>query len=438
MEIAGGDGNCEESLFQDPDDDPTSLSYPDFPPNTDPKAVTYSDENASNLTNNSEQDYGTYYSGFGSVNAVNGQSYFQMQSNQVSCEPVLQFDYCGDNSVYWTTKLDIEGSGELCGASNMFWRSGWCSCPQNPNVSFWAGFLDGQVSDNYTNVVNKSTVYSKKIKSKRKTSQNKDVILISTDEVGNLVSSNVYGGPGEDAATSITTIIPSQNSLVNNSGGFAITGYFDKTIDFSGDGSEKLSSEGVDAFVTLFSSDGTHIKSGNNFIEAYEAKGKAIICDSDGNFILVLSIKETAQDQNGSTVIMKLDAELEIIWQKVLYGGTHEIDPGNIVVGDKNGVVITGSFNENLSIQDNQLQSNPEMHSMFAIGINKNGSVIWFNSFGESDAPIIPTAIDNSPNNSLYISGYFTDDIIRENGSTLIPGNETSSFIVSIRPNAFT
>lgn len=430
-----GDGDCIPNVVGDPENPPIiEIVDPNFPPGAEPKSVVYSEQYDGPVPSEGERDFDTYiYSGFG-TEGENSQNYFYMQSNHVSCNPAGQFDHCGQNSVYWTTKLDVNGEGVICGTSNMFWRSGWCACPSQANISFGVGWYKGQIEDQYTQTVNQSTRYMRNTKGGHKSSLSKDVVLLGVDATGALQTTETYGGPGDDAATSITTITPVDGNLATSSGGFAMTGYFDSGIDFSGDGSDKLSANGTDAFVALFSSDGSYINSINNIVEGYDVRGKAISSDSKGNFILVLSVKESAKDQIGHTEIVKLSSTLDIIWEIPITGGVHSIDPGNVMIYNNDNIIVAGSFEENIQIGNKQKTIDSNKHGSFITRITKSGVPSWIRVVGISNEPIVTSAISEAPSNEFYLTGHFTDDII-VNNNTVEVGTETTSFIAKYQRN---
>jgi len=424
-EIAFIDGGiCEEDFFFT-NDDPPIYEYtgdPNFPPNTTPKSVTYSEDYTGDPAPNGITERESFYSS--GVGSENGQNYFYMQANHVGCEPIEQFDQCGYNNVYWTTKLDINGEGALCGSSNMFWRSGWCACPSNPNLTFTTGWIDGQLPDNYTSTVNKSTTYKRKTNTLRKSSESKDVVLMGATATGELQVIKTYGGTGEDVATAIATVTP-----VAGNAGFAITGYFDTAINFSDSQSEKLSATGTDAFVAIFDTNGAYLNSRNNIVPGYDVRAKAIVPDSEGNLILVAKVKESAEDLIGYTAIVKLDAQLNTVWTRYLVGDEHSIEPGNIIINDRDRVSISGSFKGHISINGKTLDSDPEMHSSFILTLRKTGNPFVMQRFGDSNAPIVITGIEKGAGDRLYTSGYYTEDI--HLGSQFLDvGVETSSFIL--------
>ena len=426
--------DCAENVI-DPDGPITGVeSDPNFPPNGEPKSIVYSEQNEGPYSE--EEEIETYiYSGFGTEDKNNSQNYFYMQSSHVSCDPVLQFDYCGDNSVYWTTKLNVNGEGAICGTSNMFWRSGWCACPNEPNMSFGVGWLNGQIEDHYIQSVdNKSTSYLRKTKGGQKSSLNKDIIVLGTDATGVLQTTETYGGPGDDVATSITPITLANSNYNSNNGGFAMTGYFDSSVDFSGDGSENLTASGIDAFVAIFDSNGSYLTSINNIVDGYEVRGKAISSDSQGDFILVLSVRESANDEVGHTMIVKLSAALDVLWELPISGSAHSIDPGNVMIYNNDNIVVAGSTEGVIQIGSRHLNVASGMHAGFIVGITKLGVARWIREVGISNDPIVLTAISEAQENEFYISGYFTDDVdIAEN--TLEVGVEATSFISKYTKN---
>lgn len=413
--------DCSENVVsQDPPI--TAIINPNFPPNTTPKSVTFSEEYTGDPAPNGITERESFYSS--GVGSENGQNYFYMQANHVGCEPVEQFDYCGDNSVYWTTKLDINGEGALCGSSNMFWRSGWCACPSNPNLTFTTGWIDGQLPDNYTSTVNKTTTYKRKTNTLRKSSESKDVVLMGATATGELQVIKTYGGTGEDVATAIATVTP-----VAGNAGFAITGYFDTAINFSDSQSEKLSATGTDAFVAIFDTNGAYLNSRNNIVPGYDVRAKAIMPDSEGNLIMVAEVKESAQDLIGYTAIVKLDAQLNTLWTRYIVGDAHSIEPGNIIINDRDRVSIAGSFTGHISINGKTLDSDPGKHSSFILTLRKTGNPFVMQRFGDSNAPIVITGIEKGTRGRLYTSGYYTENI--HLGSQFLDvGVETSSFIL--------
>ena len=296
------------------------------------------------------------------------------------------------------------------------------------------GWLDGQLEDQYTQNVNKSTVYEKKTKGGSKSTTSKDVVILGTDGVGNLQTTRIFGGPGNDVATSITTITPTDGNVASSSGGFAMTGFFESSIDFSGNGSGELSASGTDAFVAIFDSNGSYINSTNSFVDAYDVKGKAISSDSQGDFILVLSVKESAEDQVGYTMILKLDANLEVMWELPIIGDGHNIDPGNVMIYNYDNIIIAGSFEGVIQIGNKQRNVVSGMHAGFITRVSKNGVPSWIKQVGKSSDPIMLTAVSEAVNNEFYLAGHFTDDVEISN-TTIHVGSETTSFIAKYARN---
>lgn len=415
-------------------DDPVSLcsDNPNFTCGLEIKTITFSEQYDGPPLQAGDEPRETFltgsYSGYGGIDSENSENYFSMQATHVTCEPVEQFEHCGFNSVYWTTKVIVDGTGAICGSSNMFWRSGWCACPDNPNLSFFGGYMDGTITDNYTNEIDSRTVYTRKTNVERKSTSEKDVVLFGLDGSGGLQSAQTFGGPGDDVATSMVTITPVDGNLATSIGGFAVSGFFDKTINFSDTPSEKLIAAGTDAFIVIFDANGDYVTSRNNLVEGFDVRSKAIMADSEGNFIVVLSVKESAQDLVGYSVIMKLDSQLNSLWMKAIEGGAHSIDPGNIIIHDNNIFSIAGSFTDQIRIGNRRLDATENMHSSFIITLNKNGYVYPPQSFGASNAPIVVTGIKKGSRNALYLAGYYTEDI-QFGSDVLSAGAETSSFI---------
>ncbi len=206
-----------------------------------------------------------------------------------------------------------------------------------------------------------------------------DILLILTDSFGNILWQKLYGGTGDDVSASASET-PDKNYLVIGS-----------TNSFSNMTSDydiyllKLTMSGDTLWTKTVGTDST-----------YERAYSSIIT-SDNNILVVGSIQSFSNGIQNMLVI-KMDQNGNIIWEKSFGGDVVEIGESVLETAD-NGFIITG---ETTSFGI----ATPFYTNVYLVRIDANGDSLWTRYYGNTwyDYSRSIIAVDN---NSYIVSGWY-------------------------------
>ncbi len=119
----------------------------------------------------------------------------------------------------------------------------------------------------------------------------------------------------------------------------------------------------------------------------------SIIQDSDGNFV-VLGYTTSFGSGGWDMVVMKLDGDGTILWQKV-YGGTGA-ELGSQIKQTNNGDYIVAGYASSFGTGDNG--------DLWVVRLTNNGEILWQYAFDNSDSDYGNSIIE-APNGSFFICG---------------------------------
>ncbi|MEP6647374.1 MAG: SBBP repeat-containing protein, partial [Saprospiraceae bacterium] len=174
-----------------------------------------------------------------------------------------------------------------------------------------------------------------------------DIFISKLDHDGNFLWAQSTGGPGADAAHSVTTDL--QQSIV-------LTGSYSDSVDFDpGANVHMLTSNGLtDIFILKLDQDGQW-QWADSFGAEDEDEGNAIVCDHAGNVFSTGSFSSNVdfnpdvstaflQSQGLTNVyISKLNTDGHYVWAKYFAGNGDE--GKDITLDDLGNIYTTGSFN---------------------------------------------------------------------------------------------
>jgi len=132
----------------------------------------------------------------------------------------------------------------------------------------------------------------------------------------------------------------------------------------------------------------------------------SVVETSDGNFAILGFTQSPDGDIEGKSTtdsdywLMKLDKDLNILWQKT-YGGSSDDRGQDIVATTDNGFLITGYSRSS----DGDVSTNFGFHDYWVLKLNSTGDVLWERSFGFSGNDRSFSAIQTA-DNGFFITGF--------------------------------
>ncbi len=234
-----------------------------------------------------------------------------------------------------------------------------------------------------------------------------DIFICKLTLAGDVIWATSFGSQSYEEPTSVTTDM--QNNIVIG-GSFSGTSliFGSDTLRNFGGGFSGI----TDIFVAKISALGNPIwarkAGGVSFEQAH-----SIATDQEGNVIVVGSFNSNKIGFGNDTLvnwgysdifIVKYDSEGNVLWSRGGYGS--EKDWANTVTTDDDGnVFIAGEFqSEELHLAD-YLVSNKGSYDIVLAKFDKNGNLLWANSFGEDIDDYGKSLIYS--NGYIYLGGYF-------------------------------
>jgi len=198
----------------------------------------------------------------------------------------------------------------------------------------------------------------------------KDIWVVKLDSSGNIIWQKVLGGSDVDSAAAVA---------VAPDGGYIVLGN-----TYSKDGDVRKNHGEEDLWVVKLDKDGNIIWQ-RTYGRSDAESAKATAVTPDGGYIVAgwtgskdgdVSYNHGAND----FWVLKIDKDGNPIWQKALGGSNLDIAEG-IVVTQDGGCVVAGWTRSD----DGDVSKNHGMVDVWIIKLDKDGNVIWKNTYGGSD-----------------------------------------------------
>lgn len=238
---------------------------------------------------------------------------------------------------------------------------------------------------------------------KRLTSGGKtDGFLCRFDMKGALKEAKVIGGKGADNLQSLT---------VTTNGHLIMAGTFQQTVRFGNKRSLELPDpHKMAVYLSKYNPAGDlisvkQIMSGKKLrIDAMSEKQGLIFLT--GSFSDDLAIGNQLFQSRGSDdiFVVCLDPDLELVWQKQIGGPQKDRVAGMIL--RENGLILTGSFCSELSIDQVKQPGTGRSSDLFVLALNTSGSLSWIRQAG-GEAADYPCSIAYGSGKYIYVAGSF-------------------------------
>ncbi len=148
-------------------------------------------------------------------------------------------------------------------------------------------------------------------------------------------------------------------------------------------------------YVTIVEIDknGTSIKKESILEFANDAKGIRIKALSNGEYVALIHLSGHPTAPN-STVVLKLDANLNPIWKKEIKNNDFEVEPIDLLILENNDIIVGGNLNN--------------LHNrVFLAKLSSNGQLSWNYDidFSEEETDLWLKGIDQDEDGNIYLSG---------------------------------
>jgi hypothetical protein len=246
-----------------------------------------------------------------------------------------------------------------------------------------------------------------------------DAVCLRFDLNGNFKHVTVIGGKGEDKINCITT---------DCQGNRYLAGTFQQKIQFGNKKTFEIKNHRERGlFLAKYDYPG-------DIVQARQiATGKQIRMHSMtniGNFIaLALSFSDniTVGDKTLSArgsddiILICLDQNLQIKWYKQI-GGPQK-DRASRVISNNGDIILSGSFNSSINIEDQNLKAKGIGSDIFIAGFDISGHLKWIRRAG-GEADDYPTSLVGSTNGYIYVSGSYREKFNINENELQSAGNE--------------
>jgi hypothetical protein len=220
-----------------------------------------------------------------------------------------------------------------------------------------------------------------------------NVWVVKTSETGNVVWEKNYGGNSFERA----------NSIIKIEGGYLLVG-----VTYSTDGDVTDINGGGDAFVMKINETGSVVNKksfGGNENEEFQK----IIVDDEGNYVIAGSTNSsngdvTGQHGFGDVWVVKLDKNLDIVWQKTL-GGTQG-DVGNSVALSHDGGYVISGFTSSADGDVKVLKGGADF---WLVKLTKQGNIVWEKTYGGTGFEL-PSSLCVTVDKGFLIAGLTTSN----------------------------
>ena len=221
-------------------------------------------------------------------------------------------------------------------------------------------------------------------------------------------------------------------------GGVAITGEIEGSVDFGGG---SLTSAGSsDVFLTRLDASGAHVWS-KRFGSGSLQSGQSVAFDPTGNVVIAgyfqgsVTFGPTALTTSGGSDIFvaKFSATGDHLWSKK-FGSAADDQLGLAVAVDAQGnVLLTGALTGSINFGGGSLATTggPDV---FVVKLNPAGNHVWSNSFGEAGTAQTGRAIATDATGNVLVAGDFTGTI-DFGGGALASAGGTDAFVAKLDPS---
>jgi uncharacterized protein (AIM24 family) len=269
-----------------------------------------------------------------------------------------------------------------------------------------------------------------------------DAFVAQFSSDGDLVWIKTFGGAGNDTALGLAP---------DGSGGVYVAGGFSGKVNFETDGSAdvRTSAGESDAFVCRFSGQGerlwTHTYGGSGDDRIY-----GVAAGVQGNVYLAGSFETSTNFDHGNPAgtatqslgrldgfLLKLNVDGTYLWVKT-FGGSADDEILGVCTRGYERVSIAGYFSDIVDLAPGPMVhrvSSNGMDDIFAVTLTSNGDYVSSYSTGGiySDRGL---AIDCDESGNIYLSGWFSDTVDFDPGSSLDEHHavgQADAFVVSYR-----
>jgi hypothetical protein len=145
----------------------------------------------------------------------------------------------------------------------------------------------------------------------------------------------------------------------------------------------------------------------------YES-ASAIVTDPGGNIYVSINTSAEPGPMKGSSVLLKLDQNLNIIWTKTILNASIQ----SICFDSQNHICIAGTFGTSITIGTTGLYP-IGYNDIFVAKFNADASFFWATSFGTAQFDFVNSLTSDS-NANLYVSSLWDGSPIFYTGTTTI------------------
>lgn len=146
-----------------------------------------------------------------------------------------------------------------------------------------------------------------------------------------------------------------------------------------------------------------------------------VVADASGNIYVSVNTSANSSHMTGNLLLMKLDANLNIIWSKTINNAYTK----GLCLDSQNRICIAGNFEGTTTIGTKNLTS-VGSNDVFAARFNAaNGNFIWAASVGSSEVEYV-TGLTVDVYDNLYMTSVWSTSFITYHGSTAITKYDTN------------
>ncbi len=233
----------------------------------------------------------------------------------------------------------------------------------------------------------------------------KDLLIIKTDKIGNILWIKQIGGAQIDDP---------KNVYIDKYNNIFITGSFEGSVNFGS--STIASSDGIDAFVAKYDKDGNEIWAKNIGEGNGTQKGRAIISDGNNLFITGFYFNEITLDNTTFTgtgiksyYFLKLNNNGDVVFVKNI---EHKSTYNSILLNNlkylNSNLYLSGYFSDTLIYENDTIISNGD-RDIVLFKFNSDGNLTWIRNYGDNNMDEC-WGMDVDANN-IYMCGHFIDSL---------------------------
>ncbi len=232
---------------------------------------------------------------------------------------------------------------------------------------------------------------------------NSDILIIKTDNAGNVIWATKAGGIGPDRAYAVD---------VDDNGNIYITGYFYNAATFD---TISLTGQDRDVFVAKINPSGNFLwvkNCGGEFGDT----GYGVAVDNSGNVLVTGQFRGngvfgadnflSTTDPNTSQpaydfFLSKLDGGGNFLWTREA-NAKYDDRGMSVTVDELNNIYVAGQFSDTITFQNTH--NNQAMNAGFVIKYDASGNEIWFDKYRAAQVLLYDIKWQND---QLYLTGDF-------------------------------